>query len=84
MRLAARRCLTSISGIPVDTGELAASPYLEIRGTTALILSDVEYALPVFRGHKDRAGGWVEAQPPSIGYTANDFALDVAAEVFRI
>lgn len=79
-----KQMLASISGIPVDTGELAASPHLEVRGMTALILSDVLHARFVFYGHKDRGGGWVEAQPPSFGYTADDFARDVADELFRI
>lgn len=79
-----KKMLDSMSGIPVDTGELAASPRLEVRGTTALILSDVMYARFVFYGHKDRGGGWVEAQPPTIGYTADEFARDVADVLFRV
>lgn len=84
VQLGGQKMLNSISGIPVDTGELEASPYLEVRGTKALILSDTPYALPVFMGHKDRAGNWVEPQPPRVGYTADEFARDVAQQVFGV
>jgi hypothetical protein len=75
--------LASISGIPVRTGRLAASPRLEIRGTAALIISDVEYAKFVFYGHKDRGGGYVDARPPHFSYSAQDFARDVYEQAFR-
>jgi Bacteriophage HK97-gp10, putative tail-component len=83
---AAEKALGTVSGIPVDTGELAASLHVKAgkdpRGQpTARIVSDVEYAGFVFHGHRDRGGGWVEPQPPQIGYSAQDLAADVTEQL---
>lgn len=78
MDRAARQCLESVSGIPVDTGRLASS--LQVRRTRdgAQVYTDVEYARYVFGGTK-----YVEPQPPEVGYTAADLADDVAKELFQ-
>jgi hypothetical protein len=81
------KALKTVSGIPVDTGELAASPRVEVGGTKEpgvarlRIVSDVEYAKFVFGGHQTRGDTYVDPVPPKIGYSAQDLANDVADEL---
>ena len=74
----ARKTLSGISGIPVDTGRLAASPRIVARGNEAEIVSDVEYAHYVFGGTE-----YMDAQPPHISYDSEQFARDLSVEIFR-
>jgi hypothetical protein len=83
---AAENALGTITGIPEDTGELANSPYVKVGGNDPYaarvrIVSDVEYAKFVFHGHATRGDSYVDAQPPKLGYTAQDLADDVAREI---
>ena len=68
-----------VTGIPVDTGKLAASPRVRIEGDEALIVSDVPYARFVFRGTRH-----MPARPPHINTSAlaRAAADEVAREVF--
>jgi hypothetical protein len=77
MEKAARECLESVSGIPVDTGRLAASLQVRPIPGGAQVYTDVEYAKFVFGGTK-----YVEPHPPEVGYTADQLANDVAKELF--
>ena len=68
-----------VTGIPVDTGKLAASPRVRVEGDEALIVSDVPYARFVFRGTRHMA-----ARPPTVNTAALAHAAadEVAREVF--
>lgn len=75
----ARTMLRTVSGVPVDTGELAGSLYVRRVGpTSALIVSKTAYAKYVFFGTK-----FVPARPPHFSYSPQQFAADVAREAFR-
>lgn len=74
-----RKLLDSITGIPVgETGDLAASPRLEMRESNVRVVSSVEYAHYVLYGTK-----YMDAQPPHVGYRGPAFARDIAIEVFK-
>lgn len=73
----AQRALASVSGIPVDTGRLAASPRVSVSEDEAQMVTDVPYAGYVFGGTR-----YVPARPPSLAYTAAELAAAVAREVF--
>lgn len=75
---AGEEALRSVTGVPVDTGRLAASLRLRVENDQAQIVSDVEYAPFVFRGTR-----YVDARPPEIDYSAERFAEDIAREMFQ-
>ena len=77
---AAHEVVGSITGIPVgDTGDLAASPRVELHGNDeARVVSSITYARYVFGGTK-----YMSAQPPHVGYDAHRFAHDIGVEVFK-
>jgi hypothetical protein len=67
----------SITGIPVRTGRLAASPKVgPVTEHSARIVSDTPYAKFIFRGTKH-----IEARPPQVGYSADRLAQAVADEL---
>ena len=72
---------TRVSGIPVDTGALAASPRVEHTSDGARIVSDVPYALYVFRGFTHVGGTRVPARPPQLD--GPDLAESISRELFR-
>jgi hypothetical protein len=61
LKRAAEAGRAGITGIPVDTGRLAASPRVTTRGQEVLIVTDVPYARYVFGGTK-----YVPARPPNV------------------
>jgi hypothetical protein len=66
---------THVTGIPVDTGRLAASPRVVETATGAEIVSDVPYARFVFAGT-----AYMPASPPHVD--GPDLAATVAKELF--
>jgi hypothetical protein len=76
----AEKAAASITGIPVDTGRLAASPRVRMTDDGAEIVSDVEYAGYVFRGtrHPHRP-----PRPPTLRYDARQLGDAVGREVFQ-
>ena len=69
----------TVTGIPVDTGKLAASPHVRVEGDEVKIVSDVPYARFVFRGTR-----YMPALPPHVnaGALAQQAATEVGGEVF--
>jgi hypothetical protein len=67
---------TVVSGIPVLTGKLEASPRIRVIDGGAEVYTDVPYANYVFEG-TDRQ----DPQPPKVDFPA--FADQVAEELFR-
>lgn len=81
---AAAKMLASVSGIPVKSGTLASSLHVKrVSSETVAIVSSAPYAIPVFYGHKDRGGGWVEGIPPRFAYGKDQFLADIAQGAFR-
>ena len=68
----------TVTGIPVDTGQLARSVQVRLTQDGAEIVATAPYARFVFRGTRHMA-----AQPPQVGYTAGQLADAVAREVIR-
>jgi hypothetical protein len=70
----------TVTGIPVDTGRLAASPRARTEGDEVLIVSDVPYARYVFNGTK-----YVPARPPNVHpeALAKLAGREVSVEVFK-
>ena len=80
LKRAAEAGRTSITGIPIDTGRLAASPKVTTRGDEVLIVTDVPYARHVFGGTQ-----YIPARPPNVhaDAIAKIAGREVAREVFR-
>ena len=57
---------THVSGVPVDTGRLAASPRVTSTEDGVAIVSDVPYALYVFHGFTHVGGEHIAARPPHL------------------
>ena len=79
LKRAAEAGRSSITGIPVDTGRLAASPKTTVHGDEVLIVTDVPYARFVFGGTQ-----YVPARPPNVhgDAIAKIASREVAREVF--
>lgn len=76
---AADDAMRGISGVPVDTGELAASFSIRVRGDVVQIVNSAPYARFVFGGTVN-----MEAQPPQLpSDVAQRLAREVASEVLK-
>ena len=72
---------TRVSGIPVGaTGRLAASPRVQTTDEGVAIVSDVPYALYVFRGFTHVGGQHIPARPPTLD--GPDLAEAIMRELF--